>query len=368
MIDQPPNESVEANPENAEEAVESPASPKPRKRPRRLRAAPRPPLTESQILAWAEAHFARTGRWPRCTDRHVHDDRNEKWSNIDAALREGIRGLPGGSSLRRLLADRLGVRNLASLPDLTPEQILAWADAHFAKTGRWPGVDSGPVADAPGEAWRTLDGCLRDGRRGLPGGSSLAQLLAACRGARNVQGLPHYTEKHVIRWAKAHHRRTGRWPRVKDGPIADAPGETWLGVENALQEGLRGLPGGSSLAQLLAARLGVRNKSAAPPLTVEQILAWADAHYHRSGKQQRAELVSGLPQPRCVLSPQGVAHFGEPDWQIGLEDPAHPAKRLRVIPAGREHGARVEEADGRPGIRLGPLTPTPLPRGEEGWE
>ena len=27
-------------------------------------AEPRPPLTAKQILAWARAHFARTGKWP----------------------------------------------------------------------------------------------------------------------------------------------------------------------------------------------------------------------------------------------------------------------------------------------------------------
>src|SRR5205814_739996 len=41
-------------------------------------------------------------------------------------------------------------------------------------------------------------------------------------------------------------------------------------------------------------------------------------------EQQRAELVSGLTQPRRVLSPQGLAHFGKPDWQIVFEGPAHP--------------------------------------------
>jgi hypothetical protein len=62
------------------------------------------------------------------------------------------------------------------------EQILAWADAHHARTGRWPTSASGPVADAPGERWRNIDGALRYGRRGLPGGGSLARLLDRHRG------------------------------------------------------------------------------------------------------------------------------------------------------------------------------------------
>jgi hypothetical protein len=62
-------------------------------------------------------------------------------------------------------------------PPLTVGQILAWADAHHARTGEWPTAFSGPVADAPGEKWDYLDQALRNGHRGLPGGDSLPRLL-----------------------------------------------------------------------------------------------------------------------------------------------------------------------------------------------
>jgi hypothetical protein len=67
-------------------------------------------------------------------------------------------------------------------PKLTVAQVLAWADAHRAHTGRWPTRMSGPVAFAPGETWGALDGALRQGCRALPGGDSLARLLARERG------------------------------------------------------------------------------------------------------------------------------------------------------------------------------------------
>ncbi|HEV3079306.1 MAG TPA: hypothetical protein VGY66_05980 [Gemmataceae bacterium] len=58
----------------------------------------------------------------------------------------------------------------------------------------------------------------------------------------------------------SHHQRTGRWPSAKSGPILEAPAENWSKVDAALRDGLRGLPGGSTLAQLLtrerAAALG----------------------------------------------------------------------------------------------------------------
>jgi len=40
-------------------------------------------------------------------------------------------------------------------------------------------------------------------------------------------------------------------PRDSSGPVEDAPGETWKAIDVALHEGLRGLPGGSSLHALL---------------------------------------------------------------------------------------------------------------------
>jgi hypothetical protein len=52
-------------------------------------------------------------------------------------------------------------------PPLTEEQILAWADAHHARTGEWPSADAGPVAGTPGEKWISLDQALRKGSRGM---------------------------------------------------------------------------------------------------------------------------------------------------------------------------------------------------------
>jgi hypothetical protein len=103
----------------------------------------------------------------------------ESWNAISVALAKGLRGLPAGSSLARLLAERRGARNRKGLPRLTIEQIRTWADGHRAATGHWPSAQSGPVAGAPapGETWAAIYHALRNGDRGLPGGLSLAQLL-----------------------------------------------------------------------------------------------------------------------------------------------------------------------------------------------
>src|SRR3954462_3319184 len=68
-------------------------------------------------------------------------------------------------------------------PGLTVEQILAWADAHYAATGCWPVPSSGAVDGAPGESWDEINQALNEGGRGLPDGSTLAHLLAEHRDA-----------------------------------------------------------------------------------------------------------------------------------------------------------------------------------------
>jgi hypothetical protein len=75
-------------------------------------------------------------------------------------------------------------------PTLTVEQILAWADAHKARTGDWPKAQRQPVADAPGENWKAIDLALRRGTRGLPGGDTLIRLLRRGRVLLERRGSP----------------------------------------------------------------------------------------------------------------------------------------------------------------------------------
>jgi len=63
-------------------------------------------------------------------------------------------------------------------------QILRLADSHHQKTDQWPNRNAGDVLDAPNEKWSSIDGALKVGHRGLPGGSSLAKLLAEKRASK----------------------------------------------------------------------------------------------------------------------------------------------------------------------------------------
>ena len=71
----------------------------------------------------------------------------------------------------------IAIGELPRRPALTVPQILAWADAFRARTGRWPTRKSGPILEAPGENWYQVYRAVQIRRRGLPGGLSFPQLI-----------------------------------------------------------------------------------------------------------------------------------------------------------------------------------------------
>jgi hypothetical protein len=243
-----------------------------------------PTLYISQILDWADAYFARMGRWPTRKSGFIHETVNDTWIKIDRALLAGNRGLPKGSTLALLLMEHRGVRHPNYLPDLTESQILAWADQHWERSGRWPNKDSGHVIQAPQETWKGIHHALSYGYRGWPGGSSLARFLQEKRSVRNNLGLPPLEIPQILAWADAHYHRTGEWPTVRSGTIADAPSETWWGVHMALVGRGRGLEGKSSLAALLVKHRGARKHGHEGKLTIPQIWKWITAHKLRTGR------------------------------------------------------------------------------------
>jgi hypothetical protein len=240
------------------------------------------PLTLEQILARADAFHEAHGRWPTKWDEPRASGPDEPWKRIDHSLREGLRGLAGGTTLARLLLEHRKARPPHRPADLSIEQILAWADAHRAATGCWPTVDSGAVIAAPGETWGGIQAALFIGGRGLPVRTSLARVLTEHRGARKKRHLPPFLREQILEWADHHYRLTGRWPTRRSGRVLAADGETWRGIDHAFHSGYRGLPGGSSLAQVLA-ESGRGGKS--PPLSLEQILRWAVHHQRATGSR-----------------------------------------------------------------------------------
>jgi hypothetical protein len=71
-------------------------------------------------------------------------------------------------------------------PRLRRRQILRWADAWYRAKGKWPTPSSGRIPGTNGETWEEVDLALEQGRRGLPGGSSLFALLVRYRTPKKV--------------------------------------------------------------------------------------------------------------------------------------------------------------------------------------
>lgn len=59
--------------------------------------------TTRRILVWCDAYYGRHGRWPTAQSGEIYGARGENWRKVDNALRLGLRGMRGGSSLARLL-------------------------------------------------------------------------------------------------------------------------------------------------------------------------------------------------------------------------------------------------------------------------
>jgi hypothetical protein len=254
-----------------------------------------PELTVAEILRWADLFKARSGRWPHSASGPVADAVGESWARINRCLETGGRGLAGGSSLLRLLAESRGKRTRADNTPLTVTEILAWADAHHARVGRWPQRSSGPVAEAPGETWRRINYALATGTRGLPSGSSLARLLEQWRSKPDENDLMPLALPEIETWARAFLARTGTWPTPRSSPVLEAPGETWQKIDYALVKGRRGLPGGSSLARLRKELLVPHGLAILGSLSIPQILAWAEQYQSRTGAWPTT-LSGGVPE------------------------------------------------------------------------
>jgi hypothetical protein len=230
----------------------------------------RPQLSVREILRWADDHKQRTGNWPTEASGMIPQSDNDTWQAVAKALRNGRRGLRR-SSLAQVLAKHRHVSRYVRRPRLSPEVILKWADAHFERTGKWPRQYSGLILEAPGDTWQRVQTALLKGRRGLPGGETLAYFLATRKKLRNKVTLPKLTERQILEWAQSFHDRHGYWPTRKAGLIPKSHGETWSAIDNGLKHGGRGLPGGKTLSQLIRNKNGirvsrlVRPKGFAPP-------------------------------------------------------------------------------------------------------
>jgi hypothetical protein len=65
----------------------------------------RPVRSLASIRAWGDAHHQRMGTWPTRSSGWIAEAPGETWAAVESSLRLGNQGLPGGSSLARLLQE-----------------------------------------------------------------------------------------------------------------------------------------------------------------------------------------------------------------------------------------------------------------------
>lgn len=247
----------------------------------------KPDLAIEQILDWADAHHHRTGTWPTQKSGNIPGT-SENWSAISQCLRHGLRSLPGGDTLSRLLARRRNHQPSNLKQHLTYDNILAICDQHYSNTGNFPTVKSG-YCKTLGITFRSLDATMSAGCRGLTKRISLAQLLASERGKRNPSGLPNITEDNIKTWIMDFRNEHGRYPKRNDGRIASSD-ETWQNVSNAMLNGLRGLTLRMSLKKYIATHFDVGSKR-----SDLQLLKWCDQYFTDNGTYPNSGTTGPIP-------------------------------------------------------------------------
>lgn len=246
---------------------------------------------------------------PACKSGPISQAAGESWRTVDKALRLGSRGLTGHSSLAKLFdkhrpdwysGRRMGRENSGARLDI--QRILTWADAYYLKYQHRPTRKSGPIPGSS-ETWSRVDSALKGGNRGLAEKSSLRQLLDEHRPKWSpTRRLERLTAKQILSCADQFYAQHDKRPSLSSGRIPGTS-ETWKNIDNALRNGLRGLPSGSSLSQFLNKHRpkwpssGAWRNRRANPLGIKQVLRWADSYHASHGRRpiHTAALLRVLP-------------------------------------------------------------------------
>lgn len=132
-------------------------------------------LTEELINNAAKKYYDRTGKLPtKYLKSSILELPDFTWKSIDLALKKGHLGIKNkGSSLAKLLASN-GFINTLNKKKLSEKQIMNAVKKFLKKTNKRPrATTKGSVPGFPGYTWSSIDKALRNGHRGLNGGSSL---------------------------------------------------------------------------------------------------------------------------------------------------------------------------------------------------
>jgi hypothetical protein len=207
------------------------------------------------------------------------------------------------------------LKDMLVKPDLTEDMIIEAAKVHLAREGKFPEILSGDATADFGfpETWKSVEGALHVGYRGLQEGSSLYKLLVMY-GLKSEK--PELTESLIVQAALNHLNRTGKLPANNSGDATCDFGfpETWVSVNQSLVGGYRGLQEGSSLSAVLI-KHGLKVEK--PDLTELMIVTAAQKCLARTGRpptQSTKGATEDFGHPEtwtrvCVCLSQGFRGF-----------------------------------------------------------
>jgi hypothetical protein len=256
-----------------------------------------PLLTENKICEWIQQFIDKYKRKPIIADGVIEfaldEYAGETWGKINDSLMNGMRGMPKGSSLTKIIEKQFGIRGYCTPPNLSLDMIRNWIHQHITKHKKKPTVKNGIVEFAENEfkgiSWASVANAMSKGTRGLAKGLSLAQFIQKEFGISNHYSLPPISVSIILQWINAFIKKYNRKPTQNDGIIEFARSEykniTWHSVNFFLWKGGRGLPKGSSLAQFIEKKLGIRNRNIPPSFTEDQILDWIGQYFVKYKKK-----------------------------------------------------------------------------------
>ncbi len=279
-------------------------------------------LSRGVIITAMDLYASDWGRWPHVGlgDASSYFGFPITWRDVDSALSNGYRSLPGGSSLKRLWD---------ASHELSPQIISEAANKFRAVHGRWPTYYDGGTTEYFGfpVSWKIVNQCLSEGRRGCPGGETLSGFLRGGRGELNNAQIV----AHARAYASDH---GGTRPSAASGDASAYFGFpiTWVAVDSSCRRGHRGLPGGTSLGRLLdeaGVPRGPRSTSA--PLSELRII--------EAAKEYASDHGGTRPNKK---SGDASAYFGFPiTWQAAN---GALGKGLRGLPGGTTLAKLLTEA------------------------
>jgi hypothetical protein len=228
------------------------------------------PLTDVVICDWIKKFIDKYKRKPTQNDEIIEFAGTEyndiRWNTLNTMLWGGGRSLPGGSSLAQFINTHFGIQNRNFPSILNSKLVYTWIEAYITKFGEKPTKTSGIVEFAEGEhkgiTWSTIDCTFKRGKRGLPK-STLAQFIQNEFEIRSAGNSTLLTEELILKWANQYIIEHGNKPTAKSGVVKFAVGDhkniTWLAVDASLRKGRHGLPGKTSLANLIHEKIGIKN-------------------------------------------------------------------------------------------------------------